>query len=125
MPMQPVMRTMQEQEQFIHGAMNHIGSAASHSVVGRTQRLVRERATENQSQRRKLRALWIPLLVCSAMIIMIAHSAWTLVEQWSTQFAGTDILSVTSTPLLLLTLWFVPLTMGVVVMILFSRGRSR
>jgi len=123
-------RTMPEQhtmqEQYIADAMHHMDVGASHTVVGRTQRLMRERVRSNEMQKRSLRSLWLPLLVCSAMVMMIAHSAWALVEQWNVLIEDSaESFPANSTPLLILTLWFMPLTMGVLVMLWFQRGRKR
>jgi hypothetical protein len=121
----PITHEQQVQEEFITEALHHMNTAADHVVVGRTQRLVRERVTDSQSQRRMLRSLWLPLMVCSSMVIMIAYSAWTVLEQWNTMMAdGAEFNSANNTPMLILTLWFLPLTMGVMVMIWF-RSRKR
>jgi|GEM_PF-1929374 len=130
MKMQPVIPEEQEmpgqyEEQYFADAMHRMGICANQTVVGRTQRLVQARARDNQSQQRMLRSLLLPLLVCSAMVMMIAHSAWTVVQQWNTLLAdNAETVAESGSPLLILTLWFLPLTMGVLVMIWFRRSRK-
>jgi hypothetical protein len=108
-------------EEQVTDALHQVNAAATHALVGRTQRMVRERGSVMQSQKRLLRSLLLPILVCSAMVVMIAHSAWMVLEQPNPEVVES---SVSSTPLYLLTLWFLPLTAGVLVMIWFRRGRK-
>ena len=118
------------QEHFVADVMHRVSAPANSAVVGRTQRVVRARMRDAQTQKRTLRAVLLPLAFCSAMIVLIVHSAWQMLLQFgsSTSLAGMLTDSVGSLPensmtLVLLSLWFLPLSMGVMVMIWFRRSR--
>ncbi|MGI4829306.1 MAG: hypothetical protein ACRYFU_14090 [Janthinobacterium lividum] len=94
---------------------------ARSQVVNRTQRVVREQALLLREQRDQRRSLWAPVLISSALLLVICYAVWALL-------AGYD-LTPTSVPdasdqLMLLLLWSLPATTVVLGLIWFRRTRG-
>ncbi len=92
------------------------------AVINRTHRVVRERAQTLHDRRRRLRALWIPLAVCAAFILMSSHAIWSLLVQYELSPTG---IPDASEQMLVLLLWFLPATAAVLAAVWFRRTRSR
>jgi len=56
--------------------------AARASVVNRTHRVVRERATVMAARRSRVRSLWIPIAVSSALLVIICTAVWSVLNQY-------------------------------------------
>ncbi len=56
-------------------------TGARADVVNRTHRLVRERAAAIQHRRRETRDLVLPLLICSAVLLLVGYAAWEVFTQ--------------------------------------------
>jgi hypothetical protein len=92
------------------------------SVVNRTHRVVRERATTMAAQRSMARSLWIPLAVCSSLLVIICSAVWTALEAYDVIPGG---LPDASNQFLVLCLWFLPVSMALLALVLFQRTRKR
>ena len=107
---------------FRRTAFPELNGAARASTVNRTHRVVRERAKMIQAHRSRVRSLWIPLAVCSALLLMICSAVWTVLDGYElTQIGFPD----SSDQFLVLLLWFLPVSMALLVTVLFRRMRRR
>jgi hypothetical protein len=97
-------------------------TAARASVVNRTHRVVRERAKTIAAQRSRARSLWIPLAVCSALLVIICTAVWSALEAYDVTPGGVPD---ASNQFLVLCLWFLPVSMALLAVVLFQRTRKR
>ena len=103
-------------------AFPKMNMAARASMVNRTHRVVRERATKMQAYRSRVRSLWIPLTICSALLLMICSAVWTVLDGYELIPIGVPD---SSDQFLVLFLWFFPVSMALLLTVLFRRMRSR
>jgi cytochrome bd-type quinol oxidase subunit 2 len=98
--------------------------APSHreSVVNRTHRVVRERARTLQAQRSRNRALLVPLLVASALVLIMVSAFWLMFDEYELTPA-TIADSRFHLPILLI--WFLPVTCALLIIALLRRVNSR
>jgi protein-S-isoprenylcysteine O-methyltransferase Ste14 len=100
----------------------NMDTAARASMVNRTHRVVRERAKLMAARRSRVRSLWIPLTICSALLLMICYAVWTVLDGYElTQIGIPD----SSDQFLILFVWFLPLSMALLVMVWFRRTHGR
>jgi hypothetical protein len=92
------------------------------SVVNRTHRVVRERANTIAAQRSRARSLWIPLAVCSSLLLIICTAVWSALEAYDVTPGGVPD---ASNQFLVLCLWFLPVSMALLALVLFQRTRKR
>ena len=97
-------------------------SAARASVVNRTHRVVRERAKTLAARRSRVRSLWIPLAVCSSLLVIICTAVWSVLDQYEVTPNGVPD---ASNQFLVLCLWFLPVSMALLAVVLFQRARKR
>lgn len=102
-------------------ALPNMNVAAKASMVNRTHRVVRERAKMLQARRSRLRSLWIPLTICSALLLMICSAVWTVLDGYELTPIGVPD---SSDQFLILFLWFFPVSMALLVMVWFRRTRK-
>ena len=106
-----------------------IDVAASASVVNRTHRVVRHRANAMKARRSYVRSLLLPLALCSVVLALATFAVWSGMYQ-STDAAEAiqDVASLASSDttnhLLVALLWFVPLTLILVVAVWVRHIRS-
>jgi hypothetical protein len=107
-----------------HGraSLPNMNIAARASMVNRTHRVVRERAKKMQAYRSRVRSLWIPLTICSAFLLMICSAVWTVLDGYELIPIG---IPDSSDQFLVLFLWFFPLSMALLLTVLFRRMRGR
>jgi hypothetical protein len=99
-----------------------MNTTARASMVNRTHRVVRERAKKIQAHRSRVRSLWIPLTICSALLMMISYAVWTVLDGYElTQVGIPD----SSDQFLVLFIWFLPVSMALLVMVWVRRSRER
>jgi hypothetical protein len=101
------------------GAMNVTARA---SRVNRTHRVVRERATTLAARRSRVRSLWIPTVVCSALVLIICTAVWSVLDQYDVTPNGVPD---SSDQFLVLVLWFFPVSMALLAMVWFRRNLKR
>jgi hypothetical protein len=106
---------------FTRGELPGMDSAARSSVVNRTHRIVRQRATTMAAQRKHRRSLWIPMAICSALVLMICTAVWSVLDQYEATPTGVPD---SSDQFLVLILWFFPVSMALLAMVWFRRARK-
>jgi hypothetical protein len=92
------------------------------SVVNRTHRVVRERARTLAARRSQVRSLWIPLAVCSSLLVIICTAVWSALDGYDVTPSG---MPDASNQFLVLCLWFLPVSMALLAVVLFQRARKR
>lgn len=110
----------QEAGSFTRSAMTEMNARAS--VVNRTHRVVRERAITIAAQRSRARSLWIPLAVCSSLLVIICTAVWSALEAYDVTPGGVPD---ASNQFLVLCLWFLPVSMALLALVLFQRAWKR
>jgi len=95
--------------------------AARASVVNRTHRVVRERATVMAARRSRVRSLWIPIAVSSALLVIICTAVWSVLNQYDLNPNG---IPDASNQLFVLLLWLLPVSMALLAVVLFRRIRN-
>jgi hypothetical protein len=106
----------------VRSALNHQSAPARASVVNRTHRVVRERAKTIAARRTKVRSLWIPLAVCSSLVTIICTALWSALDAYDVTPSGVPD---ASNQFLVLCLWFLPVSMALLAVVLFQRSRKR
>ena len=107
---------------FMRGELSGMDSAARSSIVNRTHRVVRERATTMAAQRNRRRSLWVPMVVCSALVLMICTAVWSVLDEYDAAPTGVPD---SSDQFLVLALWFFPVSMALLAMVWFRRTRKQ
>jgi hypothetical protein len=91
-------------------------------VVNRTHRVVREQALSMREDQSRKRSLWVPVIICSSMLLVICYAVWGML-------AGYDITPTNipdaSDQMLIFLLWSLPVTAFVLVLVWLNRGRNR
>jgi hypothetical protein len=103
-------------------AMIDTSISARASVVNRTHRVVRERAQTIAARRDRIRSLWIPMAVCSSLLVIICTAVWSALEAYDVTPGGVPD---ASNQFLVLCLWFLPVSMALLALVLFQRARKR
>jgi len=112
----------QETRSFVRAALADANAPARASVVNRTHRVVRERAKTMAARRSRVRSLWIPLAVCSSLLVIICTAVWSALDQYDVTPSGVPD---ASNQFLVLCLWFLPVSMVLLAVVLFHRARKR
>lgn len=112
----------QDTRSFIRATVTDTSAAARASVVNRTHRVVRERAATMAAQRNRVRSLWIPLAVCSSLLVIICTAVWSALEAYDATPGGVPE---ASNQFLIVCLWFLPVSMALLAVVLFHRARKR
>jgi hypothetical protein len=102
--------------------LNDGNAPARASVVNRTHRVVRERANTMAARRSQVRSLWIPLAVCSSLLVIISTAVWSALDAYEATPNGVPD---ASNQFLVLCLWFLPVSMALLAVVLFQRARKR
>jgi hypothetical protein len=111
-----------EARSFVRSTMTGVDMPARASVVNRTHRVVRERATTMAEQRNRVRSMWIPLAVCSSLLVILCTGVWSALEAYDVTPGGVPE---ASNQFLVLCLWFLPVSMALLAVVLFHRARKR
>jgi hypothetical protein len=107
---------------FARSVLRGMNAPARAAVVNRTHRVVRERAKTLAARRIRVRSLWAPLVVCSALLVIICTAVWSVLDEY--ELAPTGVPDA-SNQFLVLLLWFFPVSMALFTMVLFRRVRKR
>ena len=91
-------------------------------VVNRTHRVIREEALRMREQRHRSRSLWVPLTICSALLLVVCYAAWKLLAGYD--LTPTSIPDASDQMLVLLLLWSLPVAAVALGLIWFRRGRG-
>ena len=97
-------------------------ASSESAVINRTHRVVRERAQLLQARRTRNRTLWIPLVVCAALVVMCSHAFWSLLDQYEISPSG---IPDASDQMLVFLLWFLPVTAALLAAVWFRKTRPR
>jgi hypothetical protein len=111
-----------DSESFVRSTLADLNTSARASVVNRTHRVVRERAKTLAARRSRIRSLWIPLAVCSSLLVIICTAVWTVLDQYDVTPDGVPD---ASNQFLVLCFWFFPVSMALLAVVLFRRARKR
>jgi hypothetical protein len=103
-------------------ALTDANTPARASVVNRTHRVVRERAKTMAARRSRVRSLWIPMAVCSSLLVIICTAVWSALDGYDVTPSG---MPDASNQFLVLCLWFLPVSMALLAVVLFQRARKR
>jgi hypothetical protein len=112
----------EDSRDFVRTAMGGLNVPARGSVVNRTHRVVRERARSIAARRSHVRSLWIPLTVCSSLLIILSTAVWSILDQYEVNPTGVPD---ASNQFLVLLMWFLPVSMALLALVLFRRARKR
>ena len=96
--------------------------AARAVVVNRTHRIVREQANTMREQRKRSRSLLAPLIISSALLLLICYAVWAMMAGYDLTPTGVPD---ASDQVLLLLLWSLPLTVLVLGLIWLGRSRGK
>ena len=91
------------------------------ATVNRTHRVVREQAMRMQERRKVSRALWIPLTICSTLLLVACYGFWGVLDGGDLAANGA---SEGSDQIMILLLWLLPVTALVLGLVWFRRGRG-
>jgi H+/Cl- antiporter ClcA len=113
-------------------ALSGVDSAARGGVVNRTHRVVRQRAKVMQARRSHVRSLMVPLIVCSALLILSIVAVWSGLYQYQAAEAAeavqADVAALANNDanneFLVMLLWFVPVSLAVLAAVWFRRFRT-
>jgi len=94
---------------------------ASATRVNRTHRVIRERATAIKEQKRRIRTLYLPMLICAGLVTALVCALWGVLDEYDLVLTG---LPDASQQMLLLTLWFLPLSGLLLGIVWFRRNLS-
>jgi hypothetical protein len=107
---------------FARESFADLDTSARASMVNRTHRVVRERARSLAARRSRVRSLWIPLGVCSSLLVIICTAVWSALDGYDVTPNGVPD---ASNQFLVLCLWFLPVSMALLAVALFRRARKR
>jgi len=118
-----------EQEQMARGVVQSFPTAARVEIVNRTHRVVRAQARSIQARRSRARSLWLPMLICSALLILTCLAVWTGLYQYQVAEAvEADVTALAATEMnnhfLVALLWFVPVSAAVLATVWVRRSRN-
>ena len=111
-----------ESDAAVRSALMNLNAPARTAAVNRTHRVVRERARTLAARRSRIRSLWIPLAVCSSLLIILCSAVWSVLDQYDVTPNG---LPDASNQFLVLCLWFLPVSLAMLAVVLFRRRRER
>jgi hypothetical protein len=111
-----------ESRSFTRESFANLDTSARASVVNRTHRVVRERAKSLAARRSRVRSLWIPLGICSSLLVIICTAVWSALDGYDVNPTGVPD---ASNQFLVLCLWFFPVSMALLAVVLFRRARKR
>jgi hypothetical protein len=85
-------------------------------VVNRTHRVVRERATVMQARRSHARSLMVPLIICSALLILLVVVVWGGLYSEAAETVQADVSALAvadvNNHFLVVLIWFVPVSIA-------------
>ena len=87
------------------GSDERTSSNARAVVVNRTHRVIRDQALSMRAQRSRSRSLWVPLGICSALLLVICYAVWSVLAGYD--LTPTDVPDA-SEQMFLLMLWSLP-----------------
>ncbi len=92
------------------------------SVVNRTRRVIHDEALRMQQDRSRSRGLWLPLGICSALLLVISYAIWGTLAGYD--LTPTGIPDASDQMLFLILLWSIPVAAVALGLVWFRRGRG-
>ncbi len=108
------------QHPVFHGGA--VTSGARASVVNRTHRVVREQALQMRAQKQRSRSLWVPVALCSTLLLVTGYGAWDLLD--GSDLTSNGVLDGSYQTLVFLA-WSLPLTILIGSLVWLQRSRAR
>ena len=90
------------------------------AVVNRTHRVVREQAVDLRERKQRSRDLWVPLTICSVLLLAVFYAIWNMLDGYDLTPNG---IPDASDQIMLLLLWLLPVTAFVLGLVWIKRGR--
>ena len=103
-------------------AHDTLNVAAKAALVNRTRRIIRERAGQIATRRKKMRSLIMPLAVSASLLVILVTAVWSLLEEYDVTTGGVVD---AGGQYFVLALWFLPLSLALLGMVWFTRIRGR
>lgn len=97
-------------------------TAAPATMVNRTHRIVRERARRMQDRKTMQRSLWLPLIVCSGLLLLLCSAVWSVLDQYELEPTGVPD---PSQQMIVLLMWCLPLSVILFAVVWFRRSGGR
>lgn len=95
--------------------------ASQGDFVLRTQRVVQQRAVSMQQRRSRTRSLWIPIGICSILLVSIFYTAWKLLSLYDLTPTG---IPDSNYQLVFILIWSLPVTAAILGLVWLQRGRQ-
>ena len=92
------------------------------AVVNRTHRIVREQALHLRERKAQFRSLWVPMAICSILLLVVSYALWGVLDGYDLTPTGVPD---ASDQMVLLLLWSLPVTVVLMAVVWFKRGRNR
>ncbi len=105
-----------------HEARSWPTAAASTLVVNRTHRVVHQRAAALRARRNRLRSLYLPMLICAAILVVVVTAVWSVLDQYDLSPSG---IPDASSQMLVFSLWLLPVSAVVLALVWFHRAREK
>lgn len=95
-----------------------LGSGAHASMVNRTRRVVREQALAMRAQKQRSRSLWLPVTICSTLLLITCYAGWAVLDGYDPVPNGAPD---ASDQVLVVLAWSLPVTILVLGLVWFHR----
>ena len=121
-------RTSHNDLQVARGTASSGAAPLRGPVVNRTHRVIRERARVIEERRSRVRSLLLPLIICSVLLVLTGIAIWTGLYQYqAVESVSEDVaaLADTSNHIVVVILWFVPVSLAVLFTVWMRRARGR
>jgi len=92
------------------------------TVVNRTHRVVREQAENMREQRERSRSLWVPLVICSLLMMVLCYSVWFMLDGYDVTPSG---IPDATDQIMLLLIWSIPVIGAALGLVWYRRERER
>jgi hypothetical protein len=92
------------------------------TVVNRTHRVVRQQADNMRELRKRERSLWVPLVICSLLLMVLCYSVWYILDGYDVTPSG---IPDASDQIMLFLIWSLPVIAAVLGLVWFRRERER
>lgn len=99
-----------------------VRATASASMVNRTHRIIRERATNMQAQKSKFRGLLLPLVVSAGLLLAVVCAAWVMLDEYDVTPVG---LPEPGQQLFVFMLWCLPISVVALAVVAFRLSGSK
>lgn len=95
-----------------------LGNGAHASMVNRTHRVVREQALAMRAQKQRSRSLWLPVTICSTLLLLICYAGWAVLDGYDATPNGVPD---ASDQVLVFLAWSLPVSILILGLVWFQR----